>query len=140
VYRIRESRQLHQSLACDLAAAGLAVFPARIWRDESGKWHKVPCIKGWRTGAGFEREQVAKWWRQFPDAIPGIELEAASLIVLDPDRHPGAPDGVSAFDLLRRPQPASASGHVHAGSRLPSLLSAAPQAAGLRLGRAAAWD
>ena len=89
--RISIVRQHNGALARELVAAGIAIFPTR---------DKVPLIKGWRTTASFERDQVEQWWRLYPDAAPGIELSMSSLIVLDCDRHPGAPDGVAAFEPL----------------------------------------
>jgi hypothetical protein len=86
--------------ALELAAAGLPVFPARITLNAaSGRWDKRPCIKGWQADATTDASAIEQWWRQFPDAVPGIELGRAGLVVIDSDRH-GGPDGVAALSLL----------------------------------------
>ena len=100
MYRVESIRQHNAAVARELSAAEIAIIPARVTRRADGKWEKVPLIKEWRCCATYDLDQVTRWWRQFPDAVAGIELEAASLIVLDPDRHPGAPDGVAAFERL----------------------------------------
>jgi hypothetical protein len=91
-------RNLDAALAT--AAAGLHVFPARVGKNaQSGKWDKVPIIKGWQQGSTDE-EQIRAWWDQFPKAVPGIALGRADLLAIDPDRH-GGPDGVAAWaDLV----------------------------------------
>ena len=87
--------------ALELAAAGIPIFPARASkRPSSGKWQKQPLVKGWREIATTDPHQLQGWWQRFPDAIPGIELHRAGLVVIDPDRHPDGPDGVSAFAAL----------------------------------------
>src|SRR5215212_7052572 len=85
----------------DLAAAGLAVFPVRVWfNPATGRWDKQPCITGWRTKATTDPIIIREFWRQFPDSLPGLALGQAGLVVLDADRH-GGPDGVRAFkDLM----------------------------------------
>ena len=84
----------------ELAAAGLPVFPARVVLNvATGRWIKRPCIKGWQADATTNTSAIEHWWRQFPDAVPGIELGRAQLVVIDSDRH-GGPDGVAALSLL----------------------------------------
>jgi hypothetical protein len=83
--------------ALELAGAGVPIFPARVdWED--GKWKKKPIITGWQLGSA-DPERVRAWWRQHPDAVPGIALGRADLVVIDADRH-GGPDGVAAFEQL----------------------------------------
>jgi hypothetical protein len=43
------------------------------------------------------------WWSQHPNALPGIDLEKADLVVLDGDRH-GGPDGRAALRELLQAQ------------------------------------
>jgi hypothetical protein len=57
---------------------------------------KKPCVKGWRTLASTDADVIARWWREFPDASPALEMETCGLIVIDGDRH-GGPDGVAAL-------------------------------------------
>ena len=87
--------------ALDLAAAGIPIFPARAFKlPSSGKWQKQPLVLRWREVATTDPHQLQEWWQRFPDAIPGIELHRAGLVVIDPDRHSGGPDGVAAFAAL----------------------------------------
>jgi hypothetical protein len=99
----RQSSNL--AVAKALASAGIPVFPAIVtWNPKTKKLDKVPAIKGWRTKATTDPAHIERWWESFPDAVPGIELGRAGLVVLDLDRHPGAPDGVMAFKRLRAGQ------------------------------------
>jgi hypothetical protein len=84
-------------VALELAGVGIPVFPARV-HLEDGKWKKVPYIKGWQHGS-TDQQQIKSWWREYPDAVAGIALGGAGLIVIDADRH-GGPDGVAALDAL----------------------------------------
>src|SRR6516162_532834 len=71
------------------------IFPVKlIWRD--GRWRKIPLINEWRSRASSAPTQIAAWRKEFPDAVFGIELGRAGLIVVDADRH-GGPDGVTAL-------------------------------------------
>jgi Bifunctional DNA primase/polymerase, N-terminal len=89
------------AVALRLALAGIPIFPALISRNATtGGLDKVPAISGWRTNASTDADQIETWWRQFPDAVPAIELGRAGLLVIDLDRHPGGPDGVMAFKKL----------------------------------------
>jgi hypothetical protein len=114
------------SAAIELARAGIAVFPARISLNSlSGKWQKKPLISGWQRAATTDPKQIRSWWRRFPDAVAGIELGQAGLIVIDADRH-GGPDGVKAFELLANqhtmplgPVTATAGGGFHYVFRQP---------------------
>ena len=91
----------NMAVALSLGAVGIPVFPARVARNaQAGKWVKRPSIKGWRTEATTSAAQIERWWRGRSDAVPGIELGSAGLVVIDCDRH-GGPDGVVAFaDLV----------------------------------------
>src|SRR5207244_1852889 len=46
-----------------------------------------------------DEHQIAEWWEAYPNAVPGIALGAAGLLVIDADRH-GGPDGIRAFSDL----------------------------------------
>src|SRR5262249_10989661 len=88
------------ALALALAAAGLPIFPARvIYNAQTGSWDKKPYQVGWREQATTDEAQLRDWWSQYPNAVPGIELEKANLIVIDSDRH-GGTDGVAALNAL----------------------------------------
>jgi hypothetical protein len=108
------------SAALEHAHAGLPVFPARITRRFK-TWEKAPCIKNWRAEASTDEVQIRVWWREFPHAVPGIELGRAALVVIDPDRHGKGPDGIEAFAQLcadigglpRHPTTNTPQGHHH---------------------------
>ena len=111
--------------ALDLVKAGLPVFLARVyWQD--GRWKKKPIITGWQV-VSADPERVRAWWRQHPDAVPGIALGRAGLVVVDADRHGGDLDGVMHFeqlvaqhDLPPGPVTATASGGLHYYFRQPA--------------------
>src|SRR5262245_46705859 len=78
----------HLDLALKIAEVGLYVIPAevRLYRD---RWLKKPLINGWRAKATTNAEQIRLWWKRFPHAVPGIELDRSNLVVIDADRHGG---------------------------------------------------
>jgi hypothetical protein len=89
------------SVALGLAAAGLPIFPVKIWFNTAkNKWEKEPHIKGWQDNASSDPNQLRTWWRNWPTAAVGIEMGRADLVLIDADRHPGGSDGVTAFAEL----------------------------------------
>src|SRR5882724_2756570 len=91
--------------ALALAAAGILVFPAlisEVWNEAKQEYDlkKKPAINGWQENASSDPHVIRGWWRIFLDAVPGIELGRSGMLVLDLDRHPGAPDGVEAFKKI----------------------------------------
>jgi Bifunctional DNA primase/polymerase, N-terminal len=80
------------------AEAGIPIFPVRLRRDGE-RWRKIPCIKQWQHRASADLRLVEGWWRQWPDAVPGIALARTRWVVVDCDRH-GGPDGVAEFAKL----------------------------------------
>ena len=89
------------AVALDLARAGLPIFPAEVVQNNgSGKWQKRPLIKDWQRLATTDVAQIEERWRQFPNAVAGIELGRAGLVVIDADRHDGGADGVTALREL----------------------------------------
>jgi len=88
-------RNHNRDWALRLAEAGFAIFPCGA--------DKKPLIK-WREFSSCDPEAVAQWWREFPSALPAIDLAKCNLFVLDGDRH-GGPDGRTAVDDLLRQQP-----------------------------------
>jgi hypothetical protein len=87
-------RDFNRDWALRLAEAGLAIFPCGP--------DKKPLIK-WREFSSSDAEAVAQWWAQYPNALPGIDLEKCELLVLDGDRH-GGPDGRAALRTLLQQQ------------------------------------
>ena len=86
-------------VALAFAEAGMAIIPVRVFRD-GDRLRKRPHIKAWRERASTDVEVVAGWWREWPEAVPGIVLEHCGLVVVDCDRHAGGADGVAAFAAL----------------------------------------
>ena len=72
------------------ASLGLHVFPCDADKKSLVKWRAVSTT---------DAEQIAKWWRKWPDALPAIDLAKSGHVVIDGDRH-GGPDGVTAVEKL----------------------------------------
>jgi hypothetical protein len=113
--------------ALELASSSIRIFPALLtWNAAAHKFDKRPALSGWQAAAAADPEQIRTWWKQLPAAVPGIELGRGGLIVIDPDRHPGQPDGIAAFATLRgdhdlppHPVVVTASGGQHHYFRQP---------------------
>jgi hypothetical protein len=77
------------TIALAHAASGRAVFPFRLIRKASGKFEKRPLVP-WQTTAEHESAAttdaatIARWWKRWPDALPGWVLPDG-LIVADID-------------------------------------------------------
>jgi hypothetical protein len=84
----------NKAAALRLAGAGLPIFPC----DPANK-RPLGGIK-WRDESSCDLEIVAACWERWPDAIIGLDVGKAGLLVVDADRHPGAPDGVAALPKL----------------------------------------
>ena len=114
------------SAALKLATAGISVLPALIsWSGK--KLDKKPLVTDWPNAATTDAEQIRKWWTESPDAVPGIGVAQAGLVVIDLDRHKDAPDGVKAFEELKGrrrlnepPMTRTPSGGFHLYFRQPS--------------------
>jgi hypothetical protein len=88
--------KINLQVALDHAAAGIPMFPAKAFPKNDGTWGKKPSFTDWQKLATTDEAQIRQWWGAHPDAIPGIELSGADLVVIDGDRH-GGPDGVAAL-------------------------------------------
>jgi hypothetical protein len=97
---IAPGRSENVNVALALAAAGIAIFPVKVYQDANGRWKKRPAFKGWKKAACDDPDQIRRWWAEFPDAVPGIELGQAGLVVIDADRHDDGADGVAALTGL----------------------------------------
>lgn len=67
----------------------LPVFPFALVpkSDGSGRFDKIPCIKGWSEASSLDGGQIREWWREWPQAYVGIPTGAVSGIwLLDIDR------------------------------------------------------
>src|SRR5262249_35725305 len=94
-------------IALETAAAGGFVFPAIVtWNNATKKLDKRPAISGWREAASKDPEQIKKFWANFKEAVPGIELGRSNLFAVDLDRHHGGADGIANFKAFRRSNPA----------------------------------
>jgi hypothetical protein len=92
------------------AAAGIAVFPCepvdRTLPD--GTVIKAKRAKRgvmWRDVSTTDEATIRKWWKQYPDAIVGIDLAKCELVVVDADQHADKHgeiknDGVAALSAL----------------------------------------
>jgi len=119
-----------------LADAGIPTFPALVaWNEGAQKLDKRPAITGWQAAASTNYKQIDSWWREFPKAVPAIELGRAGLLVVDLDRHPGAPDGVEAFRQLRGDRPLPIFPAVRTASNGYHLISRQPQGEAFGNGR-----
>jgi hypothetical protein len=100
------SRALYteQNLAAALAhaQAGIPIFPAFVMKRAQGAFAKKPAINDWQRLATTNEALIRFWFSQYPQAVPGIELGRAGLVVLDPDQHTRGPDGTEAFARLIR--------------------------------------
>jgi hypothetical protein len=77
----------NRDVALALAEVGVFVFPANA--------EKKPLVR-WRDESTTDIAKIKAWWRQFPNALPAIDVGKSGLVVIDADRH-GGPDGVRAF-------------------------------------------
>jgi hypothetical protein len=99
-FEIAPRRAKNMDVALSLAAAKIGVFPVKVFQDPTGKWKKKPAVKGWQNAASCDPDRIRRWWDEFPDAAPGIELGQAELVVIDADRHDDDADGVAALAEL----------------------------------------
>ena len=77
-------RVVNLDTASELAAAGLAIFPAVV-EQRGDTWTKRPLIAGWQQRATTDAARIRDWWHRWPDAVPGIELGRAGLVAVDAD-------------------------------------------------------
>jgi hypothetical protein len=75
-------------VALRFGEAGLAVFPCGP--------DKRPLCQ-WRLESTTDSTAIARSWERHPQALVGLDLAKSRLIAIDPDRKPGAPDGVAAL-------------------------------------------
>jgi hypothetical protein len=73
------------------AEAGFPIIPVRLYRERD-RWKKLP-LREWEL-ATTDEATIARWWRQYPDALPAIPLKKTNLCVVDADRRDGV-DGVA---------------------------------------------
>jgi hypothetical protein len=64
-----------------LAQAGIPTIPVRVWYED--RWRKQPLGK-WGD-ATTDCEMLARWERQWPEALPGVPLERVGWVAIDVD-------------------------------------------------------
>lgn len=95
----QERAKHNLSLALEYAEAGIPVFPCKDGSTfrKDGKPDRGPITRNGFKDATTNRKRIRLWWREHPQAVPGIPTGAASgLAVLDLDRK-GGKDGVAAI-------------------------------------------
>jgi hypothetical protein len=94
-----ESEITFESLLGDrrLAFSGIPTIPVRVWQEE-GRWRKQPLAE-WDQ-ATIDEDQIERWWRRWPDALPGIPLAAVGWAVIDVD-DVGDPAWIETFTPMR---------------------------------------
>ena len=65
-----------------LAFSGIPTIPVRVLEEE-GRWKKQPLAE-WDQ-ATTDEAQIARWWRKWPDARPGVPLAKVGWAVVDVD-------------------------------------------------------
>lgn len=83
------------SLALTYTANGVAIFPCRE-ADGHGSTARAPYIGGGFHCATTDEGQIHRWWRKWPNAVPGLPCRSNGIVVTDADRH-GQDDGVLAW-------------------------------------------
>src|SRR5262249_40426712 len=100
-------------LSAFVQAMQVPIIPVALRRDGE-RWRKQPLI-GWDR-ATTDIDVVEGWWRQWPNALPGIPLRFTNLVVVDADRREGV-DGLAEVAGLRMLGPhskiATPSGGLH---------------------------
>jgi hypothetical protein len=107
----------NHKVALSLAMKGVRVFPCHAEDGPPGDDGKplwkakqpMPRLK-WKEGASCDLDMINAWWQAAPAALVGMPLDQTEMVVLDPDRHPGGPDGIAAFDQLAARIPGLAGG------------------------------
>lgn len=93
------ARNRQSAYAC--SALGWVIVP---WRAhlEGGKVQKIPTRRGWtQAGALRGQSEVAEWWVNSPNDIPGVVTGAESGVwVLDIDPRNGGSDSLAQLDSV----------------------------------------
>lgn len=93
------ARNRQSAYAC--AQLGWVIVPWQI-RLEGDKARKVPTRRGWtQAGALRGKSEVAEWWVNSPNDIPGVVTGAESGVwVLDVDPRNGGTDSIARLDSV----------------------------------------
>ncbi len=77
--------QSNLEVALDLARAGAFIFPCQ----GQGAEPKRPCRNvRWKSEATRDETKIREWWRNFPNAVPAINLAKSGWLVVDCDKKP----------------------------------------------------
>lgn len=83
----------NRKIALQLASDGFVIFPA------NGRTSK-PHITGWQKAATDDPDQIAKWWDEWPNAVPALPTGSRNgVAVLDVDMKKGK-DGIADLKAL----------------------------------------
>jgi hypothetical protein len=80
-------------VALEWQKAGAYVFVAK-------PENKRPFLVGWRDKSTTDPDIVKEWFKQWPNALPAIDLAKSGHVVIDGDRHHDGPDGVCHAEQL----------------------------------------
>jgi hypothetical protein len=65
-----------------LAFAGIPTIPVQVWQEQ-GRWRKQPLAE-WDQ-ATIDEATLERWWRKWPDALPGVPLARTGWCAIDVD-------------------------------------------------------
>ncbi|HEY1656068.1 MAG TPA: bifunctional DNA primase/polymerase [Candidatus Tumulicola sp.] len=96
--------------ALEYARRGWYVFPVHGIRNESCTCGAAGCVspgkhphvKGWPVIATTDRQTIAQWWRQWPEANIGVACGPSGLLVLDIDPRHGGDKSLEWLEELHR--------------------------------------
>src|SRR2546423_14216832 len=89
---MRRAAERNLYVALEWQKAGAYVFVAQ-------PENKRPLVE-WRDKSTTDPDIVKEWFKQWPNALPAIDLAKSGHVVIDGDRHHGGPDGVCHAEQL----------------------------------------
>lgn len=93
-------------------ASSLPIIPVTLCFDEDRqRWRKQPRVE-WDL-ASTDRATIERWWRTWPDALPGIPLRLTDLCVVDADGAEGVAAVTGIGPLGPHSRISTPSGGVH---------------------------
>lgn len=96
------TRTANHTLALKLAEGGLRTFPC-LETPRGTKKAKAPYTASGFKDASNDPDQINRWWKQWPDALPGLPTGAVtgvSVIDLDIDKQTGDAVGIHEAKAL----------------------------------------
>src|SRR5215213_2257863 len=88
--------------AAALARAGIPIFPCNPKAADETVFKTPLGVTHWKDESTTDVDQINRWWRRFPGAMPAIDVGKARLLVLDGDvpKRAGEADGVSELSNI----------------------------------------